>query len=135
MRKFHIHRDSNKQERKGVSYFKCPPHLLAHQQFINLVNISYLYPFTTYTVPLVSSQTVRSSSCWRNNPTKIINFAVTWVRVQVNEYITLISRYFILTTVKKNMLRGVPVPTAWRVLGLRMEERPLDMEVSCEYIE
>jgi hypothetical protein len=33
------------------------------------------------------------------------------------------------------MLRGVPVPTAWRVLGLRMEERPPDMEVSCEYIE
>jgi hypothetical protein len=27
------------------------------------------------------------------------------------------------------------VPTAWRVLGLRMEERPPDMEVSCEYIE
>jgi exonuclease III len=33
------------------------------------------------------------------------------------------------------MLRGVPVPTAWRVIGLRMEERPPDMEVSCEYIE
>jgi hypothetical protein len=33
------------------------------------------------------------------------------------------------------MLGGVPVPTAWRVLGLRMEERPPDMEVSCEYIE
>jgi hypothetical protein len=29
----------------------------------------------------------------------------------------------------------VPVPTAWRVLGLRMEERPPAMEVSCEYIE
>jgi hypothetical protein len=33
------------------------------------------------------------------------------------------------------MLGGVPVPTAWRVLGLRMEERPPVMEVSCEYIE
>jgi hypothetical protein len=33
------------------------------------------------------------------------------------------------------MLGGVPVPTAWRVLGLRMEERPPAMEVSCEYIE
>jgi hypothetical protein len=33
------------------------------------------------------------------------------------------------------MLRGIPVATAWRVLGLRMEERPPDMEVSCEYIE
>jgi hypothetical protein len=32
-------------------------------------------------------------------------------------------------------LGGIPVPTAWRVLGLRMEERPPDMEVSCEYIE
>jgi hypothetical protein len=30
---------------------------------------------------------------------------------------------------------GIPVPTAWRVLGLRMEERPPAMEVSCEYIE
>jgi hypothetical protein len=27
------------------------------------------------------------------------------------------------------------VPTAWHVLGLRMEERPPAMEVSCEYIE
>jgi hypothetical protein len=35
----------------------------------------------------------------------------------------------------KSMLRGVPVPTAWRVLGLRMEERPPDMVVSCKYIE
>jgi hypothetical protein len=33
------------------------------------------------------------------------------------------------------MLGGIPVPTAWRVLGLRMGERPPDMEVSCEYIE
>jgi hypothetical protein len=30
---------------------------------------------------------------------------------------------------------SVPVPTAWRVLRLRMEERPPAMEVSCEYIE
>jgi hypothetical protein len=30
---------------------------------------------------------------------------------------------------------GVPVPTAWRVLGLRIEERAPAMEVSCEYIE
>jgi hypothetical protein len=34
-----------------------------------------------------------------------------------------------------SMLGGIPVPTAWRVLGLRMEERPPDMEVSGEYIE
>jgi hypothetical protein len=33
------------------------------------------------------------------------------------------------------MLGGVPVPTVWRVLGLRMEERPPATEVSCEYIE
>jgi hypothetical protein len=32
-------------------------------------------------------------------------------------------------------VRWDPCPTAWRVLGLRMEERPPDMEVSCEYIE
>jgi hypothetical protein len=36
---------------------------------------------------------------------------------------------------KVSMLRGVSVPTAWHVLGLQMEERPPDMEVSCEYIE
>jgi hypothetical protein len=36
---------------------------------------------------------------------------------------------------KLNKVEGTPVPTAWRVLGLRMEERPPDMEVSCEYIE
>jgi hypothetical protein len=29
----------------------------------------------------------------------------------------------------------VPVPTAWRVLGLRVEERPPAMEGSWEYIE
>jgi hypothetical protein len=34
-----------------------------------------------------------------------------------------------------SMLGGVPVPTAWHVLGLRMEERPPAMEISCEYIE
>jgi hypothetical protein len=33
------------------------------------------------------------------------------------------------------MLGGDPVPTAWRVLGWRMEERPPAREVSCEYIE
>jgi hypothetical protein len=33
------------------------------------------------------------------------------------------------------MLGGVPVPTAWLVLVLRMEERPPAMEVSWEYIE
>jgi hypothetical protein len=37
--------------------------------------------------------------------------------------------------IKFPMLGGVPVPTAWRILGLLMEERPPAMEVSCEYIE
>jgi hypothetical protein len=32
---------------------------------------------------------------------------------------------------RKSMLGVVSVPTAWRVLGLRMEERPPAMEVSC----
>jgi hypothetical protein len=31
--------------------------------------------------------------------------------------------------------KWVSVTTAWRVLGLRMKERPPDMEGSCEYIE
>jgi Na+/citrate or Na+/malate symporter len=35
-----------------------------------------------------------------------------------------------------SMISGyVPVTTAWRVVRLRMEERPPDMEGSCEYIE
>jgi hypothetical protein len=29
----------------------------------------------------------------------------------------------------------VPLTTAWHILGLRMEERPPDMEGSCEYTE
>jgi hypothetical protein len=33
------------------------------------------------------------------------------------------------------MLRGFPITIAWRVLGLRMEERPSAMEGSCEYIK
>jgi hypothetical protein len=37
--------------------------------------------------------------------------------------------------IRRAMLGGVPVPTAWRVLGLRMEEWPPAMEASCEYIE
>jgi len=31
--------------------------------------------------------------------------------------------------------KWVPVTTAWRVLSLRMEEQPLDVEGSCEYFE
>ena len=34
-----------------------------------------------------------------------------------------------------NRVKWVPVTTAWRVLGLGMEERPPDMEGSCKYIE
>jgi len=33
------------------------------------------------------------------------------------------------------MLGGFLVITAWRFLRLRMERRPPDTEVSCEYIE
>jgi hypothetical protein len=32
-------------------------------------------------------------------------------------------------------VKWVPVTTAWRVLRLRMEERPPVMQGSCEYIE
>jgi hypothetical protein len=50
--------------------------------------------------------------------------------------ITLLFFFFFFTLIYLlAMLGGIPVPTAWRVLGLRMEERPPDMEVSCEYIE
>jgi hypothetical protein len=45
------------------------------------------------------------------------------------------NQLWLINAVEQTMLGGIPVPTAWRVLGLRMEERPPDMEVSCEYIE
>ena len=35
----------------------------------------------------------------------------------------------------KHRDKWVSVTTAWRVLTLRMEERPTDMEGNCEYIE
>jgi hypothetical protein len=35
----------------------------------------------------------------------------------------------------RSRVKWVPVATAWRVLGLRMEERPPVMEGSCEYVE
>jgi hypothetical protein len=49
-------------------------------------------------------------------------------------------RIFITASIKVSvfsicMLGGAPVTTAWRVLGLRMEGRPPDMEGSCEYTE
>jgi hypothetical protein len=50
------------------------------------------------------------------------------------KYIQCVVNYCLLDFIG-TMLGGVPVPTAWRILGLRMEERPPDMEVSCEYIE
>jgi hypothetical protein len=37
--------------------------------------------------------------------------------------------------VRQPILGGVPVTTAWHALGLRMEERPQAIVVSCEYIE
>jgi hypothetical protein len=46
------------------------------------------------------------------------------------QYIIIIIIIIIIT-----MSGGIPVPTAWRFLGLLMEERPPDMEVSSEYIE
>jgi hypothetical protein len=54
---------------------------------------------------------------------------------------TLVSLFKILhlllsftVVVVVHVLGGVPVPTAWRVLGLWMEEQPPAMEVSWEYI-
>jgi hypothetical protein len=54
----------------------------------------------------------------------------------------LIAKYFFLADVlflhgylRFGHVKWVPVTTAWRVLGLRMEERPPGMEGSCEYIE
>jgi len=33
------------------------------------------------------------------------------------------------------VIKWVPIPTAWHVLRLRMEELPTDFEGICEYIE
>jgi hypothetical protein len=35
----------------------------------------------------------------------------------------------------EHVISWSPVTTAWRVLKLRMEERPEDTESNCEYIE
>jgi hypothetical protein len=73
--------------------------------------------------------------------TKVTNYKMAMFLFTTSVTRVLISRrsvsplYFMLCVSRCPMLRGVPVPTAWRVLGLRMEERPPDMEVSCEYIE
>jgi hypothetical protein len=42
-------------------------------------------------------------------------------------------KIFVFPVVKSHV-RWVPVPTAWRVLGLRMGERPPAMEGTWEYI-
>jgi hypothetical protein len=47
----------------------------------------------------------------------------------------IIVYYFYLLYIFKRRYKWVPVTTAWRVLRLRMEERPPDMEGNCEYIE
>jgi hypothetical protein len=52
-----------------------------------------------------------------------------------SELMTNVTNIFRLAVSGNAMLGGVPVPTAWRVLGLRVEERPPAMEVSYEYIE
>jgi hypothetical protein len=56
-------------------------------------------------------------------------------RYVINNVVLKVETDYELNIVPCFMLGGIPVPTAWRVLGLRMEERPPDMEVSCEYIE
>jgi hypothetical protein len=45
------------------------------------------------------------------------------------------SRDRFITGYAGKIHKSVPVTTAWRVLRLRMEERPPDMEGSCEYVE
>jgi hypothetical protein len=56
-----------------------------------------------------------------------LSFDVVWVNGVVHVLLDIISI--------SSMLSGVPATTAWRVLGLRMKERPPAMEGSCEYIE
>jgi hypothetical protein len=56
-------------------------------------------------------------------------------KVNISRDIMRIQLTCFLKYVSDLLVRGVPVPTAWRVLGLRMEEWPPAMEVNCEYIE
>jgi hypothetical protein len=64
---------------------------------------------------------VAFSSCWRfQNDME----SRDWLSCKIKE-----------DCVLKSHVRWVPVTTAWRVFGLRMEERPPAMEVSCKYIE
>jgi uncharacterized cysteine cluster protein YcgN (CxxCxxCC family) len=61
-----------------------------------------------------------------------------YIYIYIYTQITVLKCYkeCIKTTVtKKDHVRWVPVTTAWRVLGLRMEEQPPAVEGSCEYIE
>jgi hypothetical protein len=47
----------------------------------------------------------------------------------------MIIRFVNKILLRKSMLCGFPVTTAWHILRLRMEERPPAMEGSCKYIE
>jgi hypothetical protein len=49
-------------------------------------------------------------------------------------FLNILFKYNTLFTYMSHV-KWVPVTTAWRVLGLRMEERPPGMEGSWEYIE
>jgi hypothetical protein len=59
--------------------------------------------------------------------------------VDYNWQIILFAVWFILINIEYapdiTMLSESLVTTAWRVHGLRMEERPPAVEGSCEYIE
>jgi hypothetical protein len=50
-----------------------------------------------------------------------------------SRYLSIYGLFFVVVSFRH--VKWVPVPIAWRVLGLRMEERPPAMEGSCEYIE
>jgi hypothetical protein len=52
-----------------------------------------------------------------------------------NRIISAVKRVEFVSDRMSYMLSGVPVPTAWHVLRLQMEEPPPSMEVSCEYIK
>jgi hypothetical protein len=60
--------------------------------------------------------------------------AILWLQfmVHVMQFPMTNVLYLYIST---SRVMWVPVTTAWRVLRLRMEERPPVMEGSCEYIE
>jgi hypothetical protein len=94
------------------------------------------------TINLCSSPNVRDKVSHTNRTTvRIIMLCILIFTQQkrsqkaLNLMVVSITRITFLNLHLKHILVGSLVTTAWRFLGLWMEEQPPAMEVSCEYIE